>query len=59
MKKLIATLIAGVFAAMAFNTFAADEAKPAATPPAAKKHHKKAHAPAEKKEAPAAGTEKK
>lgn len=48
MKKLFATLIAALFAAVTFSAVAADtaanpadSAKPAKTAKAAKKHHKK------------------
>ena len=55
MKKLIATLVAGLFAAVTFSAFAADTAAPATTDkPAAhkekkgKKHHKSEAAPSSK-----------
>jgi hypothetical protein len=51
MKKLFATLIAGLFAAVTFSAFAADPApattdKPAVHKKHAKKHHKKDMVPA-------------
>jgi hypothetical protein len=52
MKKVIAVLICGMFAALAVNTFAADAAAPAGTPAAKpateKKHHDKHHDKAHK-----------
>ena len=43
MQKVIAILVSSMFAAAAFNTFAADAAAPAATPAAKPATHKKHH----------------
>lgn len=40
MKKIVAALIAGLFAAVTFSAVAADEAKPAKPAKSAKKHKK-------------------
>ena len=55
MKKLIAAMIAALFAAVTFSAVAADEAKPAdsAKPAKAKKHHKKDEAHKAEPAAPA------
>lgn len=43
MQKVIAILVSGMFAAVAFNTFAADAAAPATGKKHHDKHHDKAH----------------